>query len=285
MTTSDAAVLQVRGLVKRYGEGRGAITAVAGVDLDAAAGEVVLVTGPSGSGKSTLLLCIAAMLRPDSGTVLVNGLDVTALSERRLPRVRANHLGFIFQDFALLASLTTVENVELACNLAGKTSRVARDRAVSLLERVGLGDRLTHRPAELSGGEQQRVAIARALANGPELILADEPTANLDSGMGREVGRLLHELAVHDGRAVVIVSHDSRLREFAHRVLWLEDGAFQSLAAMVVDPVCGMSVEPHDNPHLVDGGATWWFCSTGCRDEFQQSPNRFTETAASTTHT
>ena len=268
-------VLQTHQLTKTYGTGDTAVAAVRDVDLDVAAGEVVLVMGPSGSGKTTLLLMIGAMLRPTSGSIRVDGLDVAAVSERRLPVLRARHFGFVFQDFNLLSSLTVLENVELACNIAGVHGHAAADRARSLLDRLGLGQRLGFRPDQLSGGEKQRVAIARALANDPRVILADEPTANLDSGHGRDIARLLRQLATEDGRSVVIVSHDSRLKEIADRILWLEDGRFAQLAAMATDPVCGMAVEQADNPHLQLGGETRRFCSTHCRDEFAANPDLF----------
>jgi putative ABC transport system ATP-binding protein len=268
-------VLQTQRLTKTYGAGDTAVAAVRDVDLDVAAGEVVLVMGPSGSGKTTLLLMLGAMLRPTSGSIRVDGLDVAAVSERRLPALRAHHFGFVFQDFNLLSSLSALENVELACNIAGLHGRVAVERARSLLDRLGLGQRLGFSPDQLSGGEKQRVAIARALANDPKVILADEPTANLDSGHGREIARLLRQLATEDGRSVVIVSHDSRLKEIADRILWLEDGRFAQLAAMAVDPVCGMAVEQGDNPHLKLAGGTRWFCSTHCRDEFAANPDQF----------
>jgi putative ABC transport system ATP-binding protein len=226
--------------------------------------------GPSGSGKTTLLLMLGAMLRPTAGVIQVAGLDIARAPERRLPALRAHRFGFIFQDFNLLSALTVAENVELACNLAGTTGQRAHQRAQALLERVGLGHRLGFRPEQLSGGEKQRVAIARALANDPPVILADEPTANLDSAHGRQVARLLRQLATEDRRAVVIVSHDTRLQEIADRVLWLEDGTFRELATMATDPVCGMTVAQHDQPHLQLNGTVWWFCSTACRQEFIQ---------------
>jgi putative ABC transport system ATP-binding protein len=238
--------------------------------------------GPSGSGKTTLLLMLGAMLRPTSGSVLIDGIDLTTAPERRLPALRATHLGFIFQDFNLLSALTARENVELACNLAGTVGRDAHHRATDLLGRVGLGERLDFRPDQLSGGEKQRVAIARALANNPTVLLADEPTANLDSGHGREIARLLRRLAEEDGRSIIIVSHDDRLRQVADRILWLEDGTFRELTGMATDPVCGMAVEPAGSPTTTIDGTTWWFCSTHCHDEFAKHPDRFTPTSTST---
>ncbi len=274
-TTGLPAAISVRRLSKTFGEGDIAVRAVTNIDLDVAVGEVVLVMGPSGSGKTTLLLMLGAMLRPSSGSVVVDGVDLASAAERRLPALRATHLGFIFQDFNLLSALTALENVELACNLAGTTGRAARDRATELLQRVGLGHRLRFRPDQLSGGEKQRVAIARALANNPTVLLADEPTANLDSGHGRDIARLLRRLAEEDGRSIVIVSHDERLREVADRVLWLEDGAFRELTGMATDPVCGMAVEQDTTLHLQAEGHEWWFCSDSCRADFAADPDRY----------
>ena len=269
------SIVSVHDLTKTYGEGELAVAAVRHVDLDVDAGEVVLIMGPSGSGKTTLLLMLGAMLRPTSGSVTVAGTDLATAPERLLPPLRASHFGFVFQDFNLLSALDATENVELACNLAGITGRPARQRATELLTRLGLGDRLHFPPEQLSGGEKQRVAIARALANDATVILADEPTANLDSGHGREIARLLRQLATDDGRSVIIVSHDSRLKEIADRVLWLEDGQFRELSAMTVDPVCGMAVERDTAPHVAHEGQVYWFCRSQCRDEFVADPGHF----------
>ena len=274
-TTTPPSAISVHHLTKTFGQGGLAVHAVNDIDLDINAGEVVLVMGPSGSGKTTLLLMLGAMLRPTSGSVLIDGIDLATAPERRLPALRATHLGFIFQDFNLLSALTARENVELACNIAGTVGRDAHHRATDLLDRVGLTERPDFRPDQLSGGEKQRVAIARALANNPTVLLADEPTANLDSGHGREIARLLRRLAEEDGRSIVIVSHDDRLREVADRILWLEDGTFRELASMVTDPVCGMAVEPAGNPTTILDGTRWWFCSTHCHEEFTADPSRF----------
>ncbi|HEX2896251.1 MAG TPA: ATP-binding cassette domain-containing protein [Marmoricola sp.] len=272
--------LLARGLTKTYGTGPTAVAAVRAVDLDVAPGEVLLVMGPSGSGKTTLLLMLGGLLRPNTGTITVSdrtGLvtDIATSSEKRLPALRASTFGFIFQDYALLEALTAAENVAVAANLAGTTGTAARRRALELLDRVGLAPRAAARPSQLSGGEQQRVAVARALANDPPVLLADEPTANLDASRGRELARLLRRLADEDGRCVVIVSHDDRLREVADRVLWLEDGAFRQLAALAEDPVCGMQVERTD-VQVSRGGRQWWFCSDACRREFLSAPERCT---------
>lgn len=271
MTTlvqEKTAAMSARALTKTYGVGETQVVAVGGVDLDVAPGEVVLIMGPSGSGKTTLLLMLGALLRPTSGSLVVDGIDTTTAPERALPRLRATHFGFVFQDYNLLGALTARENVELACNLAGTTGPRARARATELLDRFGLTGRAGFRPEQLSGGEKQRVSLARALANDPAVVLADEPTANLDSARGHEIARLLRRLADEDSRSIVIVSHDQRLREVADRILWLEDGVFREVASMAVDPVCGMQVE-RTGPSLDVDGDTFWFCANGCRDEYQ----------------
>jgi putative ABC transport system ATP-binding protein len=272
-------VLTVRGLIKTYGSGGTEVDAVRAVDLDVRPGEVLLVMGPSGSGKTTLLLMLGALLRPTAGVIDViskggSSIEITAASEKELPALRARTFGFIFQDYALLDALTALENIEVAANLAGTTGAAARERAAELLDRVGLAHRSGARPSQMSGGEQQRVAVARALANDPPILLADEPTANLDASRGRDLARLLRQLADDDGRCVIIVSHDDRLRAVAHRVLWLEDGRFREVAAMALDPVCGMSVEVA-GPGLEWQGHRLWFCSEGCRREFTEDPARF----------
>ena len=271
--------IKAEGLEKVYGEGDIEVRAVRDVDLEVRRGEVVLIMGPSGSGKTTLLSMLGAMLRPTSGRVEVDGVDLVALPEGRLPAFRAHRFGFVFQDFNLLSALTARENVEFALNLAGITGAKARRRAEDILGGFGLGPRLHFRPAKLSGGEKQRVAIARALVNEPAVILADEPSANLDSKIGHEIARLLRG-AAEEGRSVIIVSHDERLKDIADRVLWLEDGEFRSMSEMAPDPVCGMAVEREDAPHYRHDGQTWFFCSPGCREEFASDPRRFTEARA-----
>ena len=269
----------VRGLTKTYGQGAARVAAVRDVDLDVHAGEVLLVMGPSGSGKTTLLLMLGALLRPTAGSIVVtrrhqDSVDLVTAPERELPALRASTFGFIFQDYALLDALTATENIAVAANIAGSKGTAAHQRARHLLDRVGLAHRASARPSQMSGGEQQRVAVARSLANDPPVLLADEPTANLDASRGRDLARLLRQLADEDDRSVVIVSHDDRLRQVAHRVLWLEDGKFKTLAALVVDPVCRMQVEP-TGPHTDWKGRTLWFCSEGCRAEFAADPERF----------
>ncbi len=222
MTAGPALVLE--GVTKVYEPGGQAVTAVREASLTATPGELVLVMGPSGSGKTTLLQVCGALLRPTSGRVWVDGTEVTALDEKRLPRLRLFKLGFVFQAFHLLANLTALENVRLVMEAAGTARAEAGARARQLLVDLGLEHRLDFPPVKLSGGEKQRVAIARALANDPPLILADEPTGNLDSRVGAEVTRLLEAAAKEHGKAVVCVTHDHRIAPLAHRVLWLEDG-------------------------------------------------------------
>jgi putative ABC transport system ATP-binding protein len=217
---------------------------------------------------------LGALLRPTTGSVLIDGVDITTAPDRQLPRLRARHIGFVFQDFNLLSALTVSENVEIACNLAGTRGAAARHRAADLLHRFDLSRRIRFKPEQLSGGEKQRVALARALANNPAILLADEPTANLDSSHGLQVARLLRQLATTDRRAIIIVSHDERLRPFADRVLWLEDGHFSRLDQMPVDPVCGMPVH-QTGPHLSRDNHDIWFCADGCRDEYLANPDRY----------
>lgn len=251
-------LLTVRGLTKTYGAGETSVDAVRAVDLDVPAGEVLLVMGQSGSGKTTLLLMLGALLRPTAGSITVTTHDggtvnIAAAPEKQLPVLRASTFGFIFQDYALLDALTATENIAVAANLAGTTGATAHQRALKLLDRVSLSHRAAARPLQMSGGEQQRVAVARALANDPPVLLADEPTANLDASRGRDLARLLRRLADDDRRSVILVSHDERLHEVADRVLWLEDGAFRQLAALAVDPVRRMQVEP-SGPQATWGG-------------------------------
>ena len=276
----DDIEVRARALTKTFGQGEVQVQAVRGIDLEVRRGEVVLIMGASGSGKTTLLSMLGAMLRPTSGRVEVDGVDLATLPESKLPEFRTRRFGFVFQDFNLLSALSAEENVEFALNLSGVTGRRARERAGRLLDGLGLAGRRRFRPDKLSGGEKQRVAIARALANEPAVILADEPTANLDSKIGHEIARLLRRIASEERRSVVIVSHDGRLKEIADRVLWMEDGQFRSLSELAADPVCGMAVEREGTPHYRHDGQTYYFCSPACRDEFAASPGRFLAPAA-----
>jgi len=222
--------LELSDITHHYGTGDSSVRALRGVDLSVHRGEVVLVVGPSGGGKTTALLVMGLLLTPDSGRVRIAGQDVGALSERERAHMRLMRLGFLFQDYNLLHSLTSVENVALPMRYAGVRKADALGRAAELLESLGLASRVRHRPGQLSGGEKQRVATARALAMNPEVILADEPTANLDSATGRTVSEQLATAARAHDSAVVIVTHDSRLNGIADRVVHLEDGRLQESA-------------------------------------------------------
>jgi putative ABC transport system ATP-binding protein len=218
------AAIAVSKLKKIYSSGAGEFLALDGVDLEVHPGEVVLLMGPSGSGKTTLVSIMGCILRATSGSVRIRGREVGSLGESQLPRVRLDHIGFVFQGFNLFSTLTAGENIELALDLKGIRGREAKRRAESLLDQVGLAEKYKSFPADLSGGQKQRVAIARALAGEPEIVLADEPTAALDSTSGRVVMEMLKELARKRGRAVVIVTHDNRILEYADRVVRMEDG-------------------------------------------------------------
>jgi len=215
--------MRLEAVSKTYQHRGRLVTALDNASIDIAPGEYVAVVGPSGSGKSTLLLLLGGMLSPSSGRVLLNGDSLYDLSPNRRAVVRREKVGFVFQTFNLVPYLTALENVQVPLYLAGLAPTVQRERATALLQRVGLGDRLDHRPPELSVGQQQRVALARVLANDPEVILADEPTGNLDPDTGAQILRLLEELN-REGRTVVMVTHDPRAAAQAGRRLHLQDG-------------------------------------------------------------
>jgi putative ABC transport system ATP-binding protein len=217
-------VLQAARLTKTYSQGEAATRALDEVTLDLYAGELALLVGPSGSGKTTLLSIMGCILRPTSGSLRVLGDEVTRRAERDLPAIRRDRIGFIFQAFNLFPTLTALQNVALALDLKGTSGRAARDKAAMLLDQVGLTAKLDAYPADLSGGQKQRVAIARALAGDPPIILADEPTAALDSQSGRVVMDLLQRLARQRGRAVAIVTHDNRMWGYGDRLVKMEDG-------------------------------------------------------------
>ncbi len=207
-----------------YGRGTASAPALNGVSLEVRRGETLLIVGPSGSGKTTLLQVLGALLRPSSGSVTVDGRPIDGLSPAALGRLRRDFFGFVFQAYNLIPTLNAWENVAVAFDLKGGRGRVAEEMSRALLDEVGLSNRTDAYPAQLSGGQKQRVAVARALAFDPAVILADEPTASLDSAAGWQVIRLLTDLAACRGRAVVIVTHDSRLLAAADRAVALEDG-------------------------------------------------------------
>jgi putative ABC transport system ATP-binding protein len=209
-------------VVRRYGEGDTAVDALRGVSVDIAQGRLTAVMGPSGSGKSTLMHILAGLDKPTSGQVAVAGVEVTALDDTALTKLRRDHIGFIFQFFNLLPMLTAAENIVLPLKLAGEKPDSAW--LTELVDKVGLGDRLSHRPAELSGGQQQRVAVARALVSRPSVVFADEPTGNLDSTTGGEILALLRDSVDTLGQTTVMVTHDAHAAAIADRVLFLADG-------------------------------------------------------------
>ena len=219
-----APALQTHELTKVYGEGETAVHALDGVSLEIERGEMAAIMGPSGSGKSTLLHLLGALDTPSSGEILLAGQRYDGLGDGELTRLRREKIGFVFQFFNLLPSLTAEENVLLPALIAGRRDEEMRRRAKELLGRVGLAERADHLPAELSGGEQQRVSIARALLTEPEIVLADEPTGNLDTRSSGEVLRLLRELNESEGQTLVIVSHDPAAASTARRVVFLRDG-------------------------------------------------------------
>jgi putative ABC transport system ATP-binding protein len=223
VTGGSGQVLAARGLRKLYGHGPSLVRAVDSVDLDVGVAEAVSVMGPSGCGKSTLLYLLGGLERATAGEVWLAGERVDRLSQTRWARLRRHAIGFVFQAFHLVDELTAVENAELPALLAGTPPRRARQRAAEMLDRVGLADRARHLPAELSGGQKQRVAVARALVNEPMVVLADEPTGNLDSAAATDVLRLFGQL--HSaGQTLVIVTHDSRVAATADRLLSMRDG-------------------------------------------------------------
>jgi putative ABC transport system ATP-binding protein len=217
-----AIAVSADAVTRRYGEGEAAVDALRGVSIDVPAGQFTAIMGPSGSGKSTLMHLLAGLDRPTAGTVYVGTEDITRMSDKALTRLRREHIGFVFQSFNLLPTLSAEENVLLPLTIAGR--KAPRETLDALLERVGLGDRRRHRPSELSGGQQQRVAIARALISQPTVLFADEPTGNLDSNAGAQILDLLRDAVDLDGQTTVMVTHDPLAAARADRVLFLADG-------------------------------------------------------------
>src|SRR4051795_13536653 len=224
MFRDDTTAVRVEGLTKTFGAGTTEVRALRGVDLDVPRGQLLAIMGPSGSGKSTLLHILGALDAPTAGTIEVAGQVYEGLDDAGLTRLRRDRIGFVFQFFNLLPSLTAAENVLLPALIARRRERGLRERALDLLDRVGIADRAEHLPSELSGGQQQRVSIARALLLEPELVLADEPTGNLDRRSGREVLGVLRELSRAEGRTILMVTHDPAAAAVADRVVFLRDG-------------------------------------------------------------
>ena len=220
MTSAD--IVSATELVRRYGEGEAAVNALAGVTVAFAAGQYAAIMGPSGSGKSTLMHCLAGLDRPTSGSVVLDGTEIAKLDDRKLTDLRRDKIGFIFQSFNLLPVLTAEENILLPLSIAGrKPDRAWYDQ---LIDTIGLRDRLTHRPSQLSGGQAQRVAVARALVSRPAVVFADEPTGNLDSKASAEVLRLLRQAVDELGQTVIMVTHDQEAADVADRIVTLTDG-------------------------------------------------------------
>lgn len=234
------SIVNVKHVTKTFGSGRTSVRAVDDISLEVNAGDIVLIMGPSGSGKTTLVSMIGTLMRPTEGEIIVNGVDTASLDNAAVSELRLKTLGFMFQSFNLLSALTAEQNVTVPMLVAGTPKKKAVIKAEKLLQMLGLGDRLANLPRNLSGGEQQRVAAARALANNPTLILADEPTANLDSKTGLEVMNLLCAIACKENKAVIIVSHDQRLKTVAKRVMTIEDGKLVGEAPGEHSKYCGM---------------------------------------------
>jgi putative ABC transport system ATP-binding protein len=222
------AAVAARDLTRRYGDGDSAVEAVRGVTLDVPAGEFMAIMGPSGSGKSTLMHLLAGLDRPTEGTVEIGGEDITEMGDKRLTLLRRKHIGFVFQAFNLVPTLTAEENITLPLSIAGR--KIDRPWTDSVIHRVGLDERRSHRPAELSGGQQQRVAVARALVAEPTVLFADEPTGNLDSKSSAEIIALLREAASAFGQTIVMVTHDPQAAEAADRIVHLADGRVEEIS-------------------------------------------------------
>ncbi len=218
------AAIKANGLVKWFGEGDAKTTALRSIDLEANFGEMLYIVGPSGSGKTTLLSVLSGILRPNSGSVLVEGVDIWHLNADKLADFRLNKIGFVFQDYHLFPRLNTAENVAIPLILRRKDWDEAMQEAIKYLDIVGLRDRAELPPVKLSGGEQQRVAIARAMAGQPDILIMDEPTASLDGDTGQAIVSFVHKNILNEKRCIVIVTHDSRIYEFASRILKMEDG-------------------------------------------------------------
>jgi len=224
-----APSVQCRQVVKTYGSGNATVHALRGVDLEVYPGEITMLVGPSGCGKTTLLSVLAGILRPTSGTVDVLGTELTALSSWRRTAFRRDHVGFVFQQFNLLPALTAAENAAVPLVIQGHSRREALARAKEILGKMGMADRVNNLPSKLSGGQQQRVAIARALIHHPSLLVCDEPTSALDAKTGHTILELLQSVAVEGDRAVIIVTHDARIFEFADTLARMDDGHIASL--------------------------------------------------------
>jgi putative ABC transport system ATP-binding protein len=235
---SESVLLSIKNVSKHYGRGETLVKAVEAVSLEVYRGDILLIKGPSGSGKTTLLTMIGLLLKPTTGTILYNGDDVTHLGKSEQADFRLKKIGFIFQSFNLIPSLNAYENVAIAASLNKINKTGMSKKATKLFALLGIESRIKHLPEELSGGERQRVAIARALVNSPEIILADEPTANLDSKSGEAVIEMLCQIACQQDKAVIIVSHDDRISRSVKRIITMEDGMLSTVAKGGHDQTC-----------------------------------------------
>ena len=277
---NTAPLLTATHLSKTYGKGHTQVVAVDNASLKIDPGELVLVMGPSGSGKTTLLSMLGGLLRPTSGEIYIDGIEISSLNESALPSIRAQKVGFIFQAFNLLEALSVKDNILFPAYLMPGGIAAAKARADGLIARLGLDKRRNALPGTLSGGEKQRVAIARALINQPPLIFADEPTGNLDSQSGQDVMMVLHDIARDEGRAVVLVTHDPRVEDIADRILWLEDGVLcdrrEDTHKWVKCPVCHMRVDEWTAELRQEhAGKLYAFCSARCQERFNEYPNQY----------
>jgi putative ABC transport system ATP-binding protein len=244
------AIIQTENLTKVYGKGEAAVVALDHVNLSVSPGEFVAVMGPSGCGKSTLLHLLGGLDRPSEGHVVIDGKSLSTMSDNALTQMRRRNIGFIFQFFNLIPILSAVDNAALPLILDGKNSAQSRQKATEWLQKVGLGARLANNPDQLSAGQQQRVAIARALITEPALVLADEPTGNLDSRASDEIAGLLQQVAKQWGRAVLMVTHDPRIAAYADRIVWMKDGRIVDETHMEPQKVVDAQ------PEMVHAGAT-----------------------------
>lgn len=273
-------ILKATQLTRSFGSGHAKVHAVNDVSLTIMQGELVLIMGPSGSGKTTLLSMLGGLLRPSSGQIVIDDIDISHTNESVLPDIRAHKIGFIFQSFNLLEALSVRENILFPAQLIPEQLHAAKVRADQLIEKLGLSKRRNALPATLSGGEKQRVAIARALINQPPLILADEPTGNLDSQSGQDVMMVLHDIARDEDRSVILVTHDPRVEDVADRILWLEDGAIrdrrEDTHVWTQCPVCHMRVDEWTATfNLTYLNKHYAFCSERCLERFQVSPHLY----------
>ena len=225
----SSKAVHTRGLFKSFGKGDSLVHALKGIDFEARCGELMMIVGPSGCGKTTLLSVLCGTLRPEAGSVTVFGQPLETMRPSKLTAFRGRHIGFVFQQFNLIPTWNALENVSVPLLLTGTPRKKAEDAARSLLRSVGIPDKATAYPTQLSGGQQQRVAIARALVHNPRLLICDEPTAALDAASGKNVLQLLRETAIHPDRCVIVVTHDSRIFQFADRIAEMEDGRLKTV--------------------------------------------------------